>query len=142
MPVQCVINNPHKGALKIIKLFKCGLRNLGRYIKPAWEIIACLVKNESEFIAQKNNKHYYELQDNIYQTVELLEYYREILNDELNVYHSSMSTRLNDIKALLTIFSVIFIPFTFIVGVYGMNFDNIPELHLSNGYYIIWGVML
>jgi magnesium transporter len=44
--------------------------------------------------------------------------------------------------ALLTIFSVIFIPLTFIVGVYGMNFDNIPELHWRHGYFIVWGVML
>lgn len=137
-----MVINPNSGILKIIKLFKRELSNLGRYIKPAWEMIACLVKNESDFIAQKNHKHYKELQDNINQTVELLEYYREILNDELNVYHSSMSTRLNDIMALLTIFSVVFIPLSFIAGVYGMNFDNMPELHLSYGYYIIWGMML
>jgi magnesium transporter len=53
-----------------------------------------------------------------------------------------MSIRLNDIMALLTVFSVIFIPLTFIVGVYGMNFDYMPELHLRHGYFIVWGVML
>jgi magnesium transporter len=137
-----MVINPNRGTLKIIKLFKRELSNLGRYIKPAWEMVACLVKNDSDFISQKNHKHFKELQDNINQAVEILEYYREILNDELNVYHSSMSTRLNDIMALLTIFSVIFIPLSFIAGVYGMNFDNMPELHLANGYYIIWCVML
>ena len=53
-----------------------------------------------------------------------------------------MSTRLNDIMALLTVFSVIFIPLTFIVGVYGMNFDNMPELHFPNAYFIVWIVMI
>lgn len=137
-----MVINPDRGTLKIINLFKRELSDLGRYIKPAREMITSLVKQDSDFVAQKNYKHYKELQDNINQAVELLDYYREILYDELNVYHSSMSTRLNDIMALLTVFSVIFIPLTFIVGVYGMNFDNMPELRLPYGYFIIWGVML
>lgn len=101
-----------------------------------------LVKLDSDFITSKNNSHYKELQDNINQAVDLLDYYRELLYDELNIYHSSMSTRLNDIMALLTVFSVIFIPLTFIVGVYGMNFDNMPELHTKYGYFVLWGVMI
>ena len=78
----------------------------------------------------------------INQAVELLDYYREVLYDELNIYHSSMSTKLNDIMALLTVFSVIFIPLTFIVGVYGMNFDNMPELYMPHAYLIVWVVMI
>lgn len=137
-----MIMNPGRETLKIINLLKRELSNLGRYIRPGRELIMGLVKSESDFIALVNEKHYKELQDNINQAVELLDYYRELLYDELNIYHSSMSTRLNDIMALLTIFSVIFIPLTFIVGVYGMNFDNMPELHLRYGYFIVWGVML
>lgn len=137
-----MILNPGRETLKIINLFKRELSNLGRYIKPAREMIISLVKSENDFIKPQNEKHYKELQDNINQASELLEYYRELLYDELNIYHSSMSTKLNDIMALLTIFSVIFIPLTFIVGVYGMNFENMPELHLSYGYFIVWGVMV
>lgn len=137
-----MIMDPGRETLKIINLLKRELSNLGRYIRPAREMIIGLVKSESDFIAPVNEKHYKELQDNINQAVELLDYYRELLYDELNIYHSSMSTKLSDIMALLTIFSVIFIPLTFIVGVYGMNFDNIPELHWRYGYFIVWGVML
>ncbi len=137
-----MVLNPDRGILKIINLFKRELSDLGRYIKPAREMITSLVKNDGDFITRKNYKYFKELQDNISQAVELLDYYREILYDELNIYHSSMSTRLNDIMALLTVFSVIFIPLTFIVGVYGMNFKNMPELQLSYGYFIVWGVML
>ena len=137
-----MVLNPGRETLKIINLLKRELSNLGRNIKPAREMIMGLVKSESDFITPQNEKHYKELQDNINQAVELLEYYRELLYDELNIYHSSMSTKLNDIMALLTIFSVIFIPLTFIVGVYGMNFDNMPELHLPYGYFIVWGVMV
>jgi hypothetical protein len=50
-----------------------------------------------------------------------------------------MSTKLNDIMAVLTIFSVVFIPITFLAGVYGMNFDNMPELHTKYGYFVLWG---
>lgn len=137
-----MVLNPDRKILKIINLFERELSNLGRYIKPAKEMIMSLVKSESDFITPPNKKHYKELQDNINQATELLEYYRELLYDELNIYHSSMSTKLNDIMALLTVFSVIFIPITFIVGVYGMNFDNMPELHFRYGYFIVWGVMV
>ena len=137
-----MVHGPDRETLKVINLLKHELSDLGHHIKPAREMIMSLVKLDTDFINPENDKYFKELQDNINQTVELLDYYRELLYDELNIYHSSMSTRLNDIMALLTVFSVIFIPLTFIVGVYGMNFDNMPELHLPNGYFIVWGVML
>ncbi len=104
-------------------------------------MIMSLVKMDTEFIGKKNRTHYKELQDNINQAVELLDYYREVIYDELNMYHSAMSTKMNDIMTLLTIFSVVFIPITFIVGLYGMNFDNMPELRTKYGYFIVLGVM-
>ena len=137
-----LILNTNKETLKIINLFKHELNNLRVDIKPAKEMIMGLVKLDTDFIQEENEKHYKELQDNINQAVDLLDYYREVLYDELNMYHSSMSTKLNDTMTVLTIFSVIFIPLTFIVGVYGMNFDNFPELHWKYGYFIIWGIML
>ena len=137
-----MVLSPDRETLKVINLLKHELSDLGHHIKPAREVIMSLEKLDTDFINPENEKYFKELHDNINQAVELLDYYRELLYDELNIYHSSMSTRLNDIMALLTIFSVIFIPLTFIVGVYGMNFDNMPELHLPNGYFIVWGVML
>ena len=137
-----LILDTNKETLKIINLFKHELNNLRVDIKPAKEMIMGLVKLDTDFIQEENEKHYKELQDNINQAVDLLDYYREVLYDELNMYHSSMSTKLNDTMTVLTIFSVIFIPLTFIVGVYGMNFDNFPELHWKYGYFIIWGIML
>lgn len=136
-----MILNTNKEVLKIINLFKHELNNLRMDIKPAKEMIASLVKLDTDYIQEENKTHYKELQDNINQAVDLLDYYREVLYDELNIYHSAMSTKLNDIMALLTVFSVIFIPLTFIVGLYGMNFDNMPELHTRNGYYVVLAVM-
>lgn len=134
--------NADKQMLNVINLFKQELNSLRIDIKPAKEMIMSLVKLDTDFIEEENEKHYKELQDNINQAVDLLDYYREVLYDELNIYHTSMSTKLNDTIRTLTIISVIFMPLTFIVGVYGTNFDYIPELKWEYGYYSMWLVMM
>lgn len=135
-------SDPKKELLESINAYKRELNFLRKHIKPAKEMILNLAKMETEFIHTENRIHFKELQDNINEASELSDSYREILYDQVNIYHSSMSTRLNDIMRVLTVFSVIFIPLTFIVGVYGTNFDNLPELHLRHGYFIMWGIML
>ena len=67
---------------------------------------------------------------------------REILSDQLNNYHTTISSKLNDVMKLLTIFSVIFIPLNFITGIYSTNFEVVPELKYKYSYFIIWGVMM
>ena len=135
-------SDPKKELLESINAYKRELNFLRKHIKPAKEMILNLAKMESEFIHTENRIHYKELQDNINEASELSDSYREILYDQLSIYHSSMSTRLNDIMRVLTIISVIFIPITFIVGVYGTNFENFPEIHWRYGYYVMWGIML
>ena len=130
-----------KEMLEVINLFQRELNNLSHDIKPAKEMIVSLAKLETELVKEENEIHFKELNNNINQAVELLDYYRQLLYDDLSIYHSAMSTRLNDIMALLTIYSLIFIPITFIAGVYGMNFDNMPELHTRYGYFITLGAM-
>lgn len=135
-------SDPKKELLESINAYKRELNFLRKHIKPAKEMILNLAKLESEFIHDENHIHFRELQDNISEASELSDSYREILYDQLNIYHSSMSTKLNDIMRILTVFSVIFIPLTFIVGVYGTNFENVPEFHWHHGYFIMWGVMV
>lgn len=135
-------SDPKKELLESINTYKRELNFLRKHIKPAKEMIQNLVKLESEFIHEENYIHFRELHNNINEASELSDSYREILYDQLNIYHSSMSTKLNDIMRILTVFSVIFIPLTFIVGVYGTNFENLPELHWHHGYFIMWGVMI
>jgi magnesium transporter len=72
----------------------------------------------------------------------LAESYRDLISGALEAYLSVVSNRLNEIMKVLTIFSAIMLPLTFIAGVYGMNFDNMPELHSRYGYYSIWLVMI
>ena len=105
-------------------------------------MIFSLAKLESDFISEDTLIHIKELQDNISQASDVSDSYREILSDQLNIYHTTLSSKLNDIMKFLTVFSVIFIPLTFIAGIYGTNFDNLPELHYKYSYFIMWGVML
>jgi magnesium transporter len=122
-----------------INTYKRELNYLRKNILPAKEMILALSKLDSELIHESNKVFFKELVDNIMHVTESLENFREILSDQLNMYNTLVNNRLNDIMKFLTIFSAVFIPITFIAGVYGTNFDNIPELHAKNGYFIMLG---
>jgi len=83
-----------------------------------------------------------DLFDHALQVLDAIETYRDISVGLADLYYSSVSNRLNEVMRTLTVISTIFIPLTFLVGVYGMNFDNMPELRSRNGYFVVWGVML
>jgi magnesium transporter len=137
-----MISDPNKGLLEKINSYKLELNYIRKHIKPAKEMIVNLAKITSEYIQDENRIHFKELQDNINEASELSDSYYEILYDMLTIYHSSMSTKLNEIMRVLTIISVIFIPITFIVGVYGTNFTYLPEKDFRYGYFVMWGVMI
>ncbi len=134
--------NPNQRIIDEINSYKQELNFLRKSINPAKEMILALSKLESEFIKESTYIHFKELLDNISHATESADNYRELLSDQLNIYHTTMSTKLNDIMKLLTVFSVIFIPLTFIAGIYGTNFDVLPEIHFKYGYFIMWGVLI
>jgi len=134
--------DPPQSIIEEINKYKRELNFLRKNIKPAKEMILSLSKMESELIDEATDVHFKELQNNINQASESSDSYREILSDQLNIYHTTISSKLNDIMKFLTIFSVIFIPLTFIAGIYGTNFDVVPELHFKYSYFIMWGVII
>lgn len=134
--------DPIHQVIEEINLYKRELNFLRRNIKPTKEMILSLSKLDSDLIHENTEVHFKELQDNINQASESSDSYREILSDQLNIYHTTISSKLNDIMKFLTVFSVIFIPLTFIAGIYGTNFDNIPELHYKYSYFIMWAVII
>jgi magnesium transporter len=138
---ETLLINPNQDVINEINNYKRELNFIRRNIKPAKEMIFSLAKMESELITESTYVHFKELQDNISQASDSSDSYREILSDQLNIYHTTISSKLNDIMKFLTVFSVVFIPLTFIAGIYGTNFDNVPELHYQYSYYIMWGVM-
>jgi magnesium transporter len=137
-----LVVNPNDVLINEINKYKRELNFLRKSIKPAKEMIFTLGKMESEFIDESTYVHFKELEDNISQASEVSDSYRDILSDQLNIYHTTISSKLNDVMKVLTIFSVIFIPLTFIAGIYGTNFEVLPELHYQYSYFIMLGVMI
>lgn len=133
-----LISNPNQGVIDEINSYKKELNFLRKNIIPAKEMIVLLSKLESDLINKKTFIHLKELFDNINHAVESTDNLRDILSDQLNIYHTTMSTKLNDVMKFLTVFSVIFIPITFITGIYGTNFDFLPELHYQYSYLLMW----
>ncbi|WP_075589821.1 magnesium/cobalt transporter CorA [Labilibacter marinus] len=137
-----VLSATDQSILVDINAYKRELVYLHKSIYPCKEMIFNLIKLESEFIDSDNENFYKELQSNINNAVDSLNNYKEILSNLLNIYHTQVSSRLNDIMKFLTVFSVIFIPLTFIAGIYGTNFEFIPELKLKFGYPLMLILML
>jgi magnesium transporter len=114
---------------------------LRRSIWPHREALASLVRDESPIISKDTRTFLRDAQDHVMQIADIVETYREVCSDVRDLYLSSVNNRMSEVMKVLTVISTIFIPLTFIVGVYGMNFDNMPELRTENGYYVVWAIM-
>ncbi len=137
-----ILDNPTHDVLARINNYKREMNYLRKAIRPAREFMLHLAKLDSDLIQDETTPFLKDLLDLASQAVEVIDTYREMLSDHLNIYNTGMSNRLNEIMKVLTIFSAIFIPLTFIAGIYGTNFDNLPELHYPYSYFIMWGVFL
>jgi magnesium transporter len=137
-----VYDNPTPEVAHKIQDFKKEVLKVRRQIAPVKEIVSRLLETESKLITSDTKLFLRDVQDHCIEINESLQIYREMSMSLMEMYMSNMSNKMNEVMKVLTIMASIFIPLTFIVGVYGMNFDYIPELHWDNGYYIIWGVMI
>jgi magnesium transporter len=133
--------NP-KGLIKEIYRHKTEINFLRKNIRPVKEIVLHLIENESGFISDENLKYFRDLNDLITQATESIEIYQMMLNDQMNIYHASLDNRANEIMKVLTVLSAFFIPLTFFAGVYGTNFDNLPEIHWQYGYLYFWVLLV
>ncbi|UGU15992.1 magnesium/cobalt transporter CorA [Sinomicrobium kalidii] len=126
---------------EILKLKKEILR-VKRSIFPTREIVSRLEKSDSEMIRPHIKNYYRDLYDHAIQVVEYIEGYREMILSLMEMYMGTISNKMNNVMKVLTVIATIFIPLTFIAGIYGMNFDYMPELHGKYSYFILLGVML
>lgn len=117
------------------------LNHMRRVVWPIRETVTALQRLESPLLEADLTPFLRDLHDNVVQAIEALETYRESAASIRDVYLSSVSNRMNEIMKVLTIISTIFIPLTFIAGVYGMNFVHMPELDERWAYPAVWGVM-
>ena len=136
-----LILSAKKKVVEDIFRYKTELAYIRKAIRPVKEIMTHLLKSELKLISKKISAYLSDLDDLVIQSLEAVEIYYTMISDQLNVYNANVSNRVNDVMKVLTVFSTIFIPLTFITGVYGMNFDNLPELHFKYGYFFVWGVM-
>lgn len=113
-----------------------------RAIFPLREIINRIEKTDNELILPKTLHYFRDIYDHIIQISENIDIYREMIWGLMDMYMTSISNKMNEVMKVLTIIATIFIPLTFIAGIYGMNFENIPELKFEYGYYALWVVMV
>lgn len=137
-----VLSDPKPAVMEKISQFRGEMNYLRKTIRPVREALIQLLKSDSEFVQDKTIPFIKDLLDLTTQATEAIDTYREMLSDQLNIYNSSISNRMNEIMKVLTIFAAIFIPLTFIAGIYGTNFEYLPELHFKYSYFIFWGVMI
>lgn len=113
-----------------------------RYVTPTRELAGRLNTLQSELIDKSTRRYINDLQDHTVYIAESIGVFRDMLSNLENTYHAAQNARMGQVMKLLTVISTIFIPLTFIVGIYGMNFDNMPELHWRHGYFIIMALMV
>lgn len=134
--------DPSKKALHEIHSLKRKVLHLRRAVWPLRELITNFERSESELIESSTHHYIRDIYDHVIQIIDTVETYRDSLSSMLDIYLSSVSNRMNEIMKVLTIISTIFIPLTFITGLYGMNFKYMPELSLKWGYPAVISIML
>ena len=132
-----LVISPRPETIKTIQDYKRDMIILRKSVWPLRELINGLHRSESELIKETTRIYLRDVYDHTIQVIDSIETYRDILSSMVDVYLSSLSYRMNDVMKVLTVIATIFIPLTFIAGVYGMNFENMPELKWRWGYPVV-----
>lgn len=133
---------PERSTLHLINELKKEIIFLRRAVWPLREAISFLERGDSQLLSDSTRIYFRDVYDHTVQVIDTIETYRDLLSGMLDLYLSSISNRTNEVMKFLTVIGTIFMPLTFLVGVYGMNFKHMPELEWHNGYFALWGVMI
>ena len=137
-----VITDPKRSTMVTIHQLREQTALLRRAIWPLREVVHFLERGETPLLRESTGMYVRDLYDHTIQVVETTESFRDLLSGMADMYLSSVSNRMNEVMKVLTIIATIFIPLTFIAGIYGMNFQYMPELQWPWGYPLVLGVML
>ncbi|MDV0446905.1 Cobalt/magnesium transport protein CorA [Methanosarcinaceae archaeon Ag5] len=137
-----MVSHPEKESAGEINRMRTELFLFNKAVWPLINVTDSLEKSESKLIKKPTRVYFRDVQDHVTRIVESIETGRETVTGIFDIYNSGISKRLNETMKVLTVISTIFIPLTFIVGVYGMNFEYMPELYWKYGYYACLGLML
>ncbi len=136
------LRRPNNEILSEIMDLKRSVLRLRRISGKQMDILHRMSRGEFTLITEDMRPFYRDVYDHLVRVVDLADSYRDLISGSLEAYLSVVSNRLNEIMKVLTIFSAIMLPLTFIAGIYGMNFENMPELHSRYGYYAVWVIMI
>ncbi len=136
-----IVDNPDSSLLQKIHHIKREMLALRRAVWPQREALNKLIRDECEFVTENVRTYLRDVYDHCIQIIDVVETYRELAGGLMDVYLSSIGNRQNEVMKVLTIMASIFIPLTFLAGIYGMNFDNMPELHSAWGYPMLLTIM-
>jgi magnesium transporter len=137
-----LMDSPSHKASHQIHLLKKDLILLRKSVWPLREVVNTLVKEESPLVQERTRFFLRDIYDHAVHVIETTETFREMVSEMIDVYLSSVSNRMNEVMKVLTIIATVFIPLTYIVGIYGMNFKYMPELEWPYGYPLLWVIML
>jgi magnesium transporter len=137
-----LIESPDKKTMHTLHNMKREMIFLRKAVWPIRELINNLERSETTLIKPSTDIYLRDLHDHAVRVIDTVETYRDLLSGMMDIYLSSVSNKMNEVMKVLTIITTLFVPVTFIAGVYGMNFDNMPELHSQWGYAITWAAML
>ena len=137
-----VLSQPTPETLQVIQRTKRDMIFLRKSVWPLREAINALQRGESSLITDNVNIYLRDVHDHTIQVIDTIETFRDIISGTLDVYLSSVSNKMNAVMKVLTIIATIFMPMTFIAGIYGMNFKYMPELEWHWAYPVIWAVII
>ncbi len=137
-----LLNHPSRDTLQSIHQLKTNLIQLRKSVWPLREVIGRLQRSESNLLRKSTTIYLKDVYDHTIEVIDTIETYRDMVSAMLDIYLSNLSNKMNEVMKMLTVIATIFIPLTFIAGVYGMNFEYMPELKWRWGYFIIWGIMM
>ncbi len=137
-----IAHNPSVEDFRQIQDLKKEFIYLRKVVYPLREALNKLIKNEGGFIEDRTIKYYNDVYDHIIHLIDSLDTYKDLTSTMMDLYMNTINYKMNEVMKLLTIITTIFIPLSFIAGIYGMNFKNMPELEWPYGYFAVLGVML
>ena len=137
-----LLKNPSDATRNKINFLKKEIIFFRKSVWPLREVISGLDADESGLIQEGTRKYLRDVYDHTIQVADTVETFRDIVSGMLDLYLTSISNKMNEVMKVLTIMASLFIPVTFIAGVYGMNFENMPELKLPFGYSAVWVVFV
>lgn len=139
---ESLLGEPRSETLQAIHDMKREMIFMRKQVWPLRELVNGLAKAESDLIQEGCGLFFRDVYDHTVQIIDTIESYRDLLSGMIDLYLSTISNRMNEVMKVLTIIATIFIPITFVAGIYGMNFDFIPELKWRWGYAGFWGVVI